>query len=234
MYEALKPIKTKKIYEEIIEQVKQLIAEGVLNPGDKLISEKELAEKLQVGRSAVREAFRALEAMGIVEIRPGGGTYVRRVEPQAIISVLSLVLMMDRDTTGELMELRKILEVESAGLAALRHTPEELAQMEEALNQMEADIASGEVGEKADWQFHYAVAEATHNSLVVELMNTIAGTMQRVLRTARMQLYMTPGTPQRLLKEHRAIFQAIREGRDKDARRAMFDHLDKVEKGLRI
>ncbi|MDQ0286186.1 GntR family transcriptional repressor for pyruvate dehydrogenase complex [Desulfofundulus luciae] len=234
MYDALKPIKPRKIYEEIIDQVKQLIAEGVLNPGDKLISEKELAEKLQVGRSAVREAFRALEAMGILEIRPGEGTFVRRVEPQALINVLSLVLIMDRDTTEELMELRKILEVESAGLAALRHTPEELALMEEALAQMEADIKAGDLGEKADWKFHYAIAEATHNSLLVELMNTIAGTMQRVLRTARMQLYMTPGTPQRLLNEHKAIFLAIKEGRDQDARRAMFDHLDKVEKGLRI
>ncbi len=233
MYE-LKPVRNKKIYEEIVEQVKQLIAEGVLAPGDKLVSEKELAEKLQVGRSAVREAFRALEALGILEVKPGEGAFIRRVEPQAFTEMLALALLMDKNTTKELMELRRILEVESAGLASLRHTPEDLARMEEALAEMEADIRAGNLGEKADWKFHYAVAVATHNSLVVELMNTIAGTMQKVLRKARMELYRTPGTPQRLLNEHRAIYQAIREGRDGDARRAMFEHLDKVEKGLKV
>ncbi|MCL6634253.1 MAG: FadR family transcriptional regulator [Peptococcaceae bacterium] len=227
-----KPIKTKKIYEEIIEQVKNLIAEGVLNPGDKLISEREMAERLKVGRSAVREAFRALEAMGIIEIRQGEGTFVKEVTKDTLAQVLALVLMTERDTARELLELRKILEVEAAGLASLRHTGEELKKMEEALKQMEKDIESGDLGQQADWTFHYAVAEASHNSLLVMLMDSISDTMRRVLRKARQELYRTPGTPQRLLEEHHAIFEAIRQGRDQAARRAMFEHLDRVEKGI--
>lgn len=227
-----KPIKTKKIYEEIIEQVKNLIAEGVLNPGDKLISEREMADKLKVGRSAVREAFRALEAMGIIEIRQGEGTFVKQVSKESLAEVLALVLMTERDTTRELLELRKILEVESAGLASLRHTNEELEKMEAALKQMEEDIASGDLGQQADWYFHYAVAEASHNSLLVMLMDSIADTMRRVLRTARLELYRTPGTPQRLLREHHAVFDAIRQGRQQEARRAMYEHLDRVEKAI--
>lgn len=226
----LKPIRTKKVYEEIIEQVKNLIAEGVLNPGDKLISEREMADKLKVGRSAVREAFRALEAMGIIEIRQGEGTFVKEVSKDSLAEVLALILMTERDTTRELLELRKILEVEAAGLASLRHTGEQLKKMEEALKQMEEDIESGDLGQQADWNFHYTVAEASQNSLLVMLMDSIADTMRRVLRTARLELYRTPGNPQRLLREHHAIFNAIKEGRDQEARRAMYEHLDRVEK----
>lgn len=227
-----KPIKTKKIYEEIIDQVKGLISEGQLNPGDRLISEREMADRLKVGRSAVREAFRALEAMGIIEIRQGEGTFVREVSTDSLAEVLALFLMTERDTTRELLELRKILEVEAAGLASLRHTEEELKKMGDALKQMEEDITSGDLGQQADWVFHYAVAEASHNSLMVRLMDSISDTMRRVLGTARQELYRTPGTPQRLLKEHQTVFRAIKNGQDKEARRAMFDHLDRVEKAL--
>lgn len=228
----LKPIKTRKIYEEIIDQIKTLIARGELNPGDKLISEREMADMLNVGRSAVREAFRALEAMGIIEIRQGEGTFVRQVRTDSLVEMLALILLTEKDTTRELLELRKILEVEAAGLACLRHTEEQLQKMEDALNQMEVDIKSGDLGQQADWNFHYAVAEATRNSLVVKLMDSIAGIMRRVLQTARQELYKTPGTPERLLREHRAVFEAIRQGLDQKARKAMYEHLDKVEKSL--
>lgn len=228
----LKPIKTKKIYEEIIDQIKGLIAEGVLSPGDKIISERELADKLEVGRSAVREAIRALEAMGIVETRPGEGTFIKEVSTQSLVEMLALVLMTERATVRELLELRKILEVENAGLAALRYTQENLDNMEEALKQMKFDIDKGDLGDKADMKFHYSIAEATQNSLLVRLMDTISGTMQKVLRVARQQLYETPGTPERLLREHQAIFAAIKKGDMKNAKKLMLEHLEKVEKGL--
>ncbi|MGQ9497193.1 MAG: FadR/GntR family transcriptional regulator [Desulfotomaculales bacterium] len=227
-----KPIRKKKTYEEIIEQVKRMIAEGVLQPGDRLISERELADKLEVGRSAVREAFRALEAMGVVEVRPGEGTFIREVDVGTIIETLGMILVLERDTIKELLELRKIIEVGAAGLAALRHSREHLDRMEEILRQMERDLVGGDLGEEADWQFHYTIARAAQNSLLVTLMNTISGTMRRVLYAARRQLYLTPGTPQRLLREHYAIFEAIKAGEVERARNAMFDHLDKVEEGL--
>lgn len=227
-----RPIKTKKVYEEIIEQVKKMIVEGVLSPNDKLISERELADQLKVSRSAVREAFRALEAMGIIDIRHGEGTFVKAVSSETLVEVLVMACMFDKDTTRELMELRKILEVESAGLASLRHTADELDSMEQALCRMKKDIESGDLGEEADWLFHYAIAEATHNSIIIRLMDTIGDTMQRVLKKARQELYQTPGTPNRLYNEHCRIFEALRQGNDKEARRVMFEHLDLVEKGI--
>ncbi len=148
------------------------------------------------------------------------------------MEVLAHLLVSEQDSARELLELRKILEVESAGLAALRHTGDQIKKMEEHLDQMRLDIMNGELGEKADMNFHYAVAEATHNSLLLKLMNTIADTMRSGLRTAREHLYRTPGTPERLLREHREIYEQIKNGNVEGARRAMLEHLEKVEKGL--
>ncbi|MDD4237897.1 MAG: FadR/GntR family transcriptional regulator [Desulfotomaculaceae bacterium] len=226
----LKPIKTKKIYEEIIYQVKKLVTDGTLRPGDKLMSERDMAEQLQVGRSAVREAFRALEALGIIEIRQGGGTFIKEISTQSLAEALALTLMTQQYTLRELLELRKILEVEAAGLASLRHCENDLLTIEGTLKQMSEAILTGDMGQQSDWSFHYVVAEAAHNSLLLRFMDSIADTRCRVLQAAREELYRTPGMPQRLLKDHHAIFEAISTGRDRDARRAMYKHLVRVEK----
>jgi len=227
-----KPIKTRKIYEEIVEQIKELITEGNLNPGDKLLSERELSEKLRVSRASVREALSALEIMGLVEVKPGEGTYIRQTSMDSLIHPLALVLMMERDTVYDLLEVRKILEVGIAGLAAERATEEQLQAMEEALEQMEQDIEKNDLGEGADIKFHYALAEAAANSLLLRLMNTISDSMRKSVHLSRLTLYDTPGTSQRLLDEHRGIYAAIK-ARDADgARRIMYEHLAGVEQKL--
>jgi len=227
-----KPVRTKKIYEEIIDQIKKLITEGELKPGDRLIPERELADQLQVGRSAVREAFRALEAMGIIEIRAGEGAFIRGINHDSLVEILGLVLLTEKDTARELMELRKIMEVEAAALAAVRRDKDDLANLKKFLRQMEKDIEAGDLGEESDMYFHTYVAVATHNSLLSHLMGSISETMRKVLKTARQKLYETPGMPKRLLQEHIDIYNAIEKGSAQEARKAMFNHLDKVEKAM--
>jgi len=229
---ALKPIKTKKIYEEIIYQVKKLVTDGILRPGDKLMSERDMAEQLQVGRPAVREAYRALEAMGIIEIKQGGGTFIREISNDSLAEALALTLMTQQYTARELLELRKILEVEAAGLAALRHSEEDVARLEDTMRQMREDLLTGDLGQRADWNFHYVVAEAAHNSLLLRFMDSIADTRCKLLQASRNELYRKPGMPQRLLKDHHAIFEAIVAGRDREARRAMYKHLVRIEKAI--
>lgn len=226
-----KPIKTKKNYEEIVEQIKLLISEGDLKPGDKLLSEKELADQLKVSRTSVREALSALELMGLIEIKPGGGTFIKQ-NKGSIIEPLALILLMERDAALELYELRQILEVEAAWLAAQRATGEDLNRINNALLEMKSDLEEQKLGEEADFKFHYAVAEATHNSLLFRLMNTIADTMRQTLRTSRQRLYTLEGMPERLFREHTAIFQAIKAGEPNKARQAMYDHLAGVREYL--
>src|SRR5439155_4866644 len=123
------PIKSTRIYQEIVRQVKQMIAEGRLESGDQLPAERELAEKFVVGRSSVREALRALESLGLVEIRPGEGTFVREVSVESLIEPLALVMASQREAIGELFEARRMIEPALAALAARRATPEELHEM---------------------------------------------------------------------------------------------------------
>jgi DNA-binding FadR family transcriptional regulator len=116
----IEPIKSTRIYEEIVRQIKGMIGEGRLKSGDQLPPERDLAEKFIVSRTSVREALRALESVGLIEIRPGEGTFVREVSVDALVEPLALVLVSQREMIGELFEARRLLEPAIAGLAARR------------------------------------------------------------------------------------------------------------------
>lgn len=228
-YMSFRPIKVRKIYAEIVEQIKDLIRDGKLSSGDKLPTLKELAEDLRVGQSAVREALTVLEAMGLVEIRQGGGAYIRHTQLDDTIEPLSIMLLLERDLSLEVLHVRKFLEVGAAGLAAAQRTEEELNKMEAALMEMEKDVLSGNLGQKADWEFHFAVAEASRNSLLIRLMHTIADNMKVSMKANRRLLFEQEGMPRKLYDEHSKIYQAIRDQNPIVAEQMMYDHLHRVE-----
>lgn len=230
----LRPVKTKRIYEEIVDQISDLMAEGNLRPGDKLPSERDLAERLQVSRASVRDAIRALEIMGLIEIRPGEGTFVKDSGPSEIIQPLAMFIAVERSAFFEIYEVRKILETATARLAAGRVEPEELSRIEDAYKGMLRCFSSSdpEQGEIYDAQFHYAIAEAAHNNLLMKLMNTISETFHKSISTARQQLYLTPGNAETLLEQHGLVLNAIRTGDGETAAREMLHHLNYAEKEL--
>src|ERR1051326_6004333 len=119
----IEPIKSTRIYEEIVRQIKTMISEGRLKSGDQLPPERDLAEKFVVSRTSVRAALRALESLGLIEIRPGEGTFVREVSVESLIEPLALVMLSQREAIGELFEARRLLEPSIAAFAALRATP---------------------------------------------------------------------------------------------------------------
>ncbi|MGB9662903.1 MAG: FadR/GntR family transcriptional regulator [Moorellaceae bacterium] len=229
----LKPIRTKKIYEEIVRQIKELIGEGNLKPGDRLPSERELAERLGVSRASVREALSALAAMGVIVIRPGEGTFVQTVRNGAIVEPLAMALLLDRQATMELLEAREALESEAAALAARRAYQEEIDKLGEIIREMEAELEKGLLGEETDVRFHLAIAEAAHNSVLARLMQTVSETMRQVLRSTRQRLYLAPGNAQKLYEQHKLIYQAIAARDSRAARRAMSQHLRFVAGELR-
>ncbi len=227
-----KPIRPKKIYEEIVSQIKDMIAHGELTPGSKLMPERELAERLQVGRSAVREAYRALEAIGIIEIRPGEGTFVREIGTKSMTDIMSLAVVTGKDTLFELLELRKIVETEAAALAALRRTEEDIQKIKYWLDKMHQDIVKGVSGEVNDLKLHYAVTDAAHNSLLMRIMNSVSETMENVMRAVRERLYQSQETSEILYQHHEQIYQAIKKGDQTEARHVMMNHLVSTEKVL--
>lgn len=225
-----KKIKPKKIYEEVAEAIHGMIRTGQLNPGDKLDSVQQLAENFQVGRSAIREALTALRAMGLIEIRQGEGTYVREFETSQISFPLSTAILMNPEDTAHLLEVRKILEAGTVFSAAEKRTDIQLKAMEDALEEMKRANGNEELGEKADLQFHLAIAESSQNPLLISLMNHVSGLMGETMKeTRRLWLYSKQTTTDRLHDEHYAIYQAIKEQDAETARSLMLSHIESVE-----
>ncbi|AHF07299.1 FadR/GntR family transcriptional regulator [Desulfitobacterium metallireducens] len=229
----LKPIKTRKIYEEIVEQIRELVMRGELRPGDKLPSERDLVARLQVSRASIREALSALEMMGLLEVRSGEGTFMRKLRPESVIAPLAWMLSIEKGTAQELLEVRKILEVQAAQLAAQRAQTEDLHELEEALEDMRQEILNPELGgEKADLRFHYAVTRATKNKILILLMDTISDMMQQMLKTSRSKLYAGKYTPNILYMEHAQIYEAVKMKDPLKASEHILEHLNGVEEEL--
>lgn len=227
-----KRIKPRKIYEEVAEALIDMIKSGQLKSGDKLESVQQLAENFQVGRSAVREALSALRAMGLVEMHQGEGTYVREFDSKMLSLPVYIAVLMKKDDVKNLLEVRRILEVGAVLAAAERRTDEQLAEIKEALDQMEA-ANDQELGEEADFRFHMAIAKASQNELLIGLMNNVSEMMVTTMReTRRLWLYSEKSTLDRLWNEHQQIYQAIEAQDGSEAQKLMLDHLQSVEEVL--
>ena len=221
----ISPIKSTRIYEEIIRQVKAMIAEGRLKSGDRLPPERDLAEKFLVSRASVREALRALESLGLVAIRPGEGTFVREISVDTLVEPLALVMLSQRQAVGELFEARRLLEPALARLAATRATPEDIGEMERILDEQAKEIANGRTGLLQDAQFHAAIGAAAHNRAITRIAHAIMD----LLTQSREESLSTPGRPERSHQNHRRILQAITRRDPRGAEQAMLEHLDTVE-----
>lgn len=225
-----KSIKPKKIYEEVSEAILAMIKNGTLKPGDKLLPVHQLAEQFQVGRSAVREALSALRAMGLIEMKQGEGTYVRNFDASSLTTSLNATLLMKQEDIVNLLEVRKVLEVGAARAAAVKRTEENLHNMQHWLDEMQKSIGDENAGEQADFRFHMAIAEASHNNILLELMNHVSEMIAETIgETRRIILYGEQTTAERLLEEHRKIYEAVLGNDIEAAQQAMQDHLTNVE-----
>lgn len=227
-----KPIRTRKIYEEVTDSILGMVKAGQLKPGDKLDSVEQLAKNFNVGRSAIREALSGLRAMGLVEMRQGEGTYITSFDASKFSLPLSSAVLMKREDIKELSEVRKILEVGAAASAAASYQTEDLLPMEQALKAMQEAKGQGELGEKADLDFHLAIARATHNQMLINLMSSVSDIIVESMRETRYLLLYSEEQMASLLKEHQSIFLAIKERNAEKAQMCMLEHLVGVENVL--
>ncbi len=221
----VEPIKSTRIYEEIVRQIKAMIAEGRLKSGDQLPPERDLAEKFLVSRTSVREALRALESLGLIEIRPGEGTFVREVSVESLIQPLALVVASQREAIGELFEARRLLEPLIAGLAAVRATPDDIDDLRRILSEQEKEVAAGKTGLAQDAQFHAALGAAAHNRAITRIANALID----LLSQSREESLSIRGRPERSYADHRRVLEAIVRRDEAGARQAMVEHLITVE-----
>jgi len=225
-----KKIKPKKIYEEVAEAIYEMIRTGQVKPGEKLDSVQQLAENFQVGRSAIREALTSLRAMGLVDMKQGEGTYVNEFDIDQITFPLSTAILMNKEDIAQLLEVRKIIEIGTAAAAAKKRTSEHLSMMEQALEEMKSANGDEALGEKADFQFHFALADAAQNPLLLSLMNHVSELMGETMKeTRRVWLFSKHTTVKRLYDEHKDIYEAIKEQDEEKARKFMLIHLENVE-----
>ena len=229
----LKPIRPKKISEEIVDQIKQLIAQGELKPGERIPSERDLATMLGVSRPSVREAIMVLEAMGFLDSRQGGGTFVKALTEGSIMNPLAkLVEQRDPELLRALAEVRMGLESWSAYLAAQRATEADLADLQRLYTVMEKQAAKGGWSPEVDAEFHYAITSASHNSLQMHVLDSIHTLFNTTIQVALMEFYQQQGHIQRLLTHHREIMQAIADRQPELARQKMMEHLTMVEEKM--
>ena len=233
---AFTPIKPRRLYEEIAEQIQLLISGGALKPGDKLLSERELADRLQVSRVSVREAIRSLEMLGFIEIRQGEGTFVRDTQADDVIRPLAMFLAMERGSLLDMFEVRRIFETATSALAAERATDEEVDQIGLLLEKMIDGIRGGdaEAGEKYDAAYHYAVAEATHNGLLIKLLRTVHEEWSKAVSAGSQQLLLdSANNAQKIIDQHTLVYQAIKAHDPVTASAAMLEHVTFAEREIR-
>jgi GntR family transcriptional repressor for pyruvate dehydrogenase complex len=221
------PVARRKVYEQVAEQLLGQIGARRLKPGDVLPPERELTESFGVGRSSIREALRMLESQGVISAVSGGSFVVADAASPLNSSLRLMFTLDDRSGIHHLFELRRILEVEAAALAAARHGAAHLEEMDVAIEEMAASLVDhgGSRFIDADLRFHLAVAEATGNRLVLHSMQAV----RDVVRRALMTVFVIPHSPESAVVEHRAIRAAIASGDPARARQEMTDHLVRVE-----
>jgi GntR family transcriptional regulator, transcriptional repressor for pyruvate dehydrogenase complex len=216
-------IRRNKVYEEVAKQIERLILKK-LKPGDKLPSERELAEMLQVSRSSIRDAIRGLELMGLVEPRQGAGTIVREPD-ESSVNPFANALKRRQEMVSELLDFRKMLEPPLAARAALHASPDEISEMEEILLRQEATMSHGEASIAEDAEFHYSIALASGNSVVLKVIDILMD----LLRETRERSLQLKGRPQKSLAGHRRILAAIKRHDAEAAKDAMRRHIEDVE-----
>jgi GntR family transcriptional repressor for pyruvate dehydrogenase complex len=222
----LRAVKPRRIHEDIVAQIREQLAEGLLKSGDQLPSERELSEKFQVSRTSVREAIRSLESLGLVKIKSGDGTYVAS-SLRTLLSPLASVIQQ-KDVLLDIFEAREIIEPEMAALAAKRASPEDIEQMSAILEEQARQIVDGGTGMEADSAFHSMLAQAAKNKVILQLNDSIVDS----LRETRERSLQTHGRPGRSLAGHRKILDAIRSKNPAKARRAMLEHLTAIERNV--
>jgi GntR family transcriptional repressor for pyruvate dehydrogenase complex len=215
-----------RVSEDTVQQIVALIRSHAYAPGTRLPGERQLAQQFQVSRTSVREAIRKLETAGLLETRPGLGTYIKDPSREVLNAALMPYLLLDRTKLSMLFELREIIEVEAAGRAAERATPDQVADMHRWAEAMEASVARNDIDGmvRADLGFHRQIIVATGNDVLVSLLDSISDLL-REMRRASLSL---PVLLENTVVGHREILAAVECGNSAEARQAMFSHLASV------
>jgi len=218
----------KRLYEEIVDQIQQLIRRGELKAGDKLPPERTLAQTFKVSRNCVREALRALTEKKVLESRRGDGTYICAPDDSALVSYLAQALQVQQNRLRDIFEFRQMLEPQIAALAARHITPEELARLKILVFEQERKNVTGQDSAALDTEFHLQLAEATRNMVLLEVVKLLNG----ILLETRSESLQSEARRTASVRSHIEIIDALGKHDEDGACRAMQSHLQKVKQSV--
>lgn len=220
---AITPIKKESISDQVFEQLKANLIDGTWKPGDKIPSENELTEAFGISRVTVRQALSRLAALGLIETRLGEGSFVREIKPAVYMQGMIPYIYLSEDSTREVLHFRLLTEPEYAADAAEKLTEEERKMLKQTLKDMEQYQNEVEKYVESDAKFHAIIAEATGNSLVIQLNMIIQDTLKRNIQELSLKVGAENG-----LKYHRRLIHVFEEKNGQEARKIMREHLDEL------
>ncbi len=228
----LKPIRRVRLYENAVDQIQTLILRKKYKPGDRLPSERSLAEQFHISRHSLREALRILDVLGLIEIKVGDGIYVKEVNFLPYIESVNLSissrLQMERDSFIKLWEVRKILEVGMVDLSPRQITEPFLKSLWRCIEEMEKNIGNQDAFISSGIRFHRLIAEAGQNEILILIWDTLAN----LIRRSHNKIYRTARSPRRSLLAHKRIYFALKKRNVQKAVEAMKQHMLEEEKAL--
>jgi GntR family transcriptional repressor for pyruvate dehydrogenase complex len=224
-----KSVKRTRVSDEVVNQIKNLISEGQLKPGDRLPPERELIKQFGVSRPSLREALNSLVTLGFLEVKQSKRTFVKSVASERMEDPLSFLIKTDTQKIFDLIEVRKAMEAWGASQAAQRATEEDIKRLESIIAEMEKAIEEGRAWDKEDADFHLAIAQATHNMVQTHIMSTIYD----LLRESAAKLFTDKTKIKKLLQQHSRIVSAIKSRSCEKARERALEHLDYVDSEVR-
>jgi len=222
MIDKLSKISIETPADKVIYQLRSLITNGELSPGDILPPERKLAEKLGVGRSTIRDAIKKLEFYGLVKTNPQSGTIIKGKGLMALEGLIIDILDFEEADFESIVAIRNLLEIKSAGLAALNRTDKDIKMIQKAMIAHEAQIKKGASAEKEDFLLHFQIAEVSGNSVLKLLMRIIT---PDILKSFKQQNLNKDERNKEILNEHREIVKQIIDQNAKEAKNAMRNHL---------
>ena len=222
-----KPIISTKLYQQVIEQINHMIYSKKLKKGDKLPSERDMAVMFGISRTTVREALRSLEILGLIESRQGEGTFIAFSFPKYnALESLSLFFMLEGNT-ADLIEVRSMLEVECAGMAARAITPQELDKLS-GYNQLLTGGYEGTAIEEADCMYHSFIAKASHNTMLNHMYASIYKVICYYIGNMWKIISKDANNTAILAEQHNRIYQALARQNNDQARKTMSIHMNYV------
>jgi len=229
----LKPIKPKRISDQVFEQIRELIYKGEFKPGQQILPERELAASMAVSRTSVRNAINKLVTMGLLEHRQGQGTFVSSPESREG-NPLAAVMATDDATLDDLLEVRLGLECNAAMLAAVRANDTDLKAIRKSLDEMKEDLdATDKIATEPDAAFHMAVTFSTKNPVLIHLMRNFYDFLFVGIKKNLTHMYMDRKALDDVIAHHTKIYQAIERRSPHDAYEAMRSHIRYVQEYFR-